>query len=68
MKEGDGVHGYMGWMSVIFGIILIAILVFMFYRMSRTLNEMNVEVERLRSTLKEVKRNVEEARKKLEEV
>ncbi len=61
-------YNYMGWISLVLGVILIAVVVFMFYRMSRVLNEMNVEIERLRGTLREVRRNVEDAKKKLEEV
>jgi len=68
MKEGNDVYNYMGWISVVFGVVLIAIVVFMFYRMSKALNEMSVEVERLRGALRETRRNIEEARKKLEEV
>ncbi|NJE42058.1 hypothetical protein [Thermococcus sp. GR6] len=57
-----------GWISIILGLILIAIIVFAFYQMNKTLGELKLELSNLRNTLEETKRHTEEVKKKLEEV
>ncbi|ASJ05773.1 MULTISPECIES: hypothetical protein [Thermococcus] len=57
-----------GWISIILGLILIAIMVFAFYQMNKTLGELKLELAQLRNTLEETKRHTEEVKKKLEEV
>ncbi|NJE07678.1 hypothetical protein E3E31_03920 [Thermococcus sp. M39] len=57
-----------GWISIILGLILIVIVVFAFYQMNKTLNELKLELSNLRNALEETKRYTEEVKKKLEEV
>ena len=57
-----------GWISIILGLVLIVIVVFAFYQMNKTLNELKVEVNNLKNALNETQKNTEEIRKKLEEV
>ena len=57
-----------GWISIILGLILIVIIVFAFYQMNKTLNDLKLELGNLRNTLEETKRYTEEVKKKLEEV
>ncbi|ACJ16223.1 hypothetical protein TON_0735 [Thermococcus onnurineus NA1] len=57
-----------GWISIILGLILIAIMVFAFYQMNKTLGELKLELSNLRNTLEETKRHTEDVKKKLEEV
>ncbi len=57
-----------GWISITLGLILIVIVVFAFYQMNRTLNELKLELTNLRNTLEETKRHTEDVKKKLEEV
>ncbi|KPU63080.1 hypothetical protein EP1X_04640 [Thermococcus sp. EP1] len=57
-----------GWISIILGLVLIVIIVFAFYQMNKTLNELKVEVNNLKNALNETQKNTEEIRKKLEEV
>ncbi|WP_258084334.1 hypothetical protein [Thermococcus thermotolerans] len=57
-----------GWISITLGLILIAIMVFAFYQMNKTLGELKLELAQLRNTLEETKRHTEEVKKKLEEV
>ncbi|AHF80117.1 hypothetical protein [Thermococcus paralvinellae] len=57
-----------GWISITLGLILIAIIVFAFYQMNKTLNELKLELSNLRNALEETKRYTEEVKKKLEEV
>ncbi|MBO8174938.1 MAG: hypothetical protein H0Z18_06735 [Thermococcus sp.] len=56
------------WVSIILGLILIVIVVFAFYQMNKTLNELKLELSNLRNALEETKRYTEEVKKKLEEV
>ncbi len=65
---GSDMYNYMGWIAVVFGVVMIAIVVLMFYQLSRTLNDTEVELERLKAALRDLERNVEETKKKLEEV
>lgn len=57
-----------GWISIILGLILIVIVVFAFYQMNKTLNELKLELSNLRNALEETRRYTEEVKKKLEEV
>lgn len=57
-----------GWISITLGLILIVIVVFAFYQMNRTLNELKLELANLRNTLEETKRYTEDVKRKLEEV
>lgn len=57
-----------GWISIILGLILIVIVVFAFYQMNKTLNELKLELSNLRNALEETKSYTEEVKKKLEEV
>ncbi|WP_456396139.1 hypothetical protein [Thermococcus sp.] len=57
-----------GWISITLGLILIVIVVFAFYQMNRTLNELKLELANLRNSLEETKRYTEDVKRKLEEV
>ncbi|USG99008.1 hypothetical protein K1720_05480 [Thermococcus argininiproducens] len=57
-----------GWISIILGLVLIVIIVFAFYQMNKTLNDLKMEVNNLKNALNETQKNTEEIRKKLEEV
>ncbi len=57
-----------GWVSITLGLILIVIVVFAFYQLNKTLNELKLELANLENTLEETKRYTEEVKKKLEEV
>ncbi len=57
-----------GWISIILGLIILVVVGFAFYQVNKTLNDLKVEIERLKSALEETRKNTEEIRKKLEEV
>lgn len=57
-----------GWVSIVLGLILLAIFVFAFWSMSRTMNELKIELNNLRNILEETRKNTEEVKRKLEEV
>lgn len=57
-----------GWISIVLGLILLAIFVFAFWSMSRTMNELKIELNNLRNILEETRKNTEEVKRKLEEV
>ncbi len=56
------------WISIILGLIILVVVGFAFYQVNKTLNDLKVEIERLKSALDETRKNTEEVRKKLEEV
>ncbi len=66
MMRYDGAPS--GWISITLGLILIVIVVFAFYQMNRTLNELKLELANLRNSLEETKRYTEDVKRKLEEV
>ncbi|ASI99408.1 hypothetical protein [Thermococcus celer] len=57
-----------GWVSIVLGLILLAIVVFAFWSMNKTMNDLKVELNNLRNVLEETRKNTEEVKKKLEEV
>jgi hypothetical protein len=65
---GEHVSTPSGWVSIILGLILLVVFIFAFYQMNKTLNEMKLEMERLKNVLEETRKNTKEVRKKLEEV
>ncbi|WP_461866826.1 hypothetical protein [Thermococcus sp.] len=57
-----------GWIPIILGLVIIVIVVFAFYQMNKTPNELKLEFANLKNTLEETKRHTEDVKKKLEAV
>lgn len=57
-----------GWISIIMGLVILAIMVFGFFQGMKLLNSIRMEVAELRREVDEIREGVEEVRKKLEEV